>query len=135
MPYPPPADGMGFPEASILALVAEGDEVVYRFLGRAHPRQIDFQSDQERNRPFPPKGWWIDHLGVSTWRSAERASRIAQRFPLHLAELRLPAGPSTYLAETYEPGHLTIWADSEALPRAVTTVYRRKQQGAALEVL
>lgn len=125
MPLPEPSSSYGLSAEAFVAAPARGDEIVYRLIGRQRPRARDFFSDQAKGRVAPPGTPWIDFIGLSVFHSLDGLLEIADRYPVLIAEMALPPGPSCYLAQSFFPGHYTLWADPELLLASVRTRLRK----------
>jgi hypothetical protein len=67
--------------------------------------------------------WTIMHMGISVYRTSERATETALTWPQlghHVARLELRPEMGFNYAHTGHTGHLTLWADPVKL-REVTT--------------
>jgi hypothetical protein len=65
------------------------------------------------------------HMGISVYMRAHMAHETAARFPKlgdYVARLELRAGLGVNLAQTGNPGHLTMWADPVKLTATVADI-------------
>src|SRR5687767_9235683 len=107
--------------------------MVYRLLNGVQPAKTDFRSDQVAGRPLGPDEPWIEHAGVSVYDDLDVALQLVQRFPVHVAELELPARAGCSIAKTGPPRHFTVWGEPKRLYRSVQNVFRQSYQGASVE--
>jgi hypothetical protein len=67
----------------------------------------------------------VVHMGISVYLDVELARGTAQQWPKigdHIARVRLTDGRGFNLADTAQPGHLTLWADPFKLLEAITDI-------------
>jgi len=65
-------------------------------------------------------------MGLSTYRTSERAAAIARRWPRivdHIAVLRLRPDHGIWFAATGEPGHITVWGRPLLLLDCVADIF------------
>jgi hypothetical protein len=96
--------------------------VVYRLIEGERPEESDFQRVRllRAEKGNVPE---LLRLGLSHYREPEQARAVLRRPGSRIARLRLaPGGRPIYYANTYGPGHVTVWAGVEQLLEAVQDV-------------
>ena len=121
-------------ELTAHAVVAE--MVVFRIVRGASPQDPEVVAGFHSNyhRGFDPRGAEVAnalvHMGLSTYRTSERAAAIARRWPRigdHIAVLRLRPDHGIWFAATGEPGHITVWGRPLQLLDCVADILRIEQ--------
>lgn len=121
-----PADGE---ELRVYHLLT-GEAIVYRVVRTEREDDLDnFRSAYQLGSPPPRRVQkqsapiW---MALSALRTLQAAEARALQFPKlgdHVATLDLQAGQGFAVAETIEPGHLSVWGDPFKLRAAVVDLY------------
>lgn len=95
--------------------------MVYRVLGRPTPRERDFISNRDKDRPREDDEPYVEFMGVSTYGSRARAEENAVIYPKFVATVRLPPGQGFTVARTYADvaDHYTVWGNPAELVECI----------------
>jgi hypothetical protein len=112
-----------------------GDQIVFRRLAGAQPGIRDFRSDREKGKEPGAEEAWVEHAGLSTFDALAPTIAVVVRFPVWVAELKIPSGRRCSIAKTGPPRHYTIWGEPRVLLGSVVRVYRQGEASGSLEAV